>query len=204
MSVHPRLRGELPEVDPPKEGRYGSSPLTRGTRCLEVRHVKSARFIPAYAGNSSLRLKEVSLRCGSSPLTRGTPKARAQYRWFCRFIPAYAGNSVPKRNRKNLRPVHPRLRGELSWKLTPVELETGSSPLTRGTHCQFGWSDSSRRFIPAYAGNSDEEIVDGGYMSVHPRLRGELIKVMISVNKNLGSSPLTRGTQQLNQTLINR
>ena len=30
------------------------------------------------------------------------------------------------------------------------------------------------RFIPAYAGNSDEEIVDGGYMSVHPRLRGEL------------------------------
>ena len=113
MSVHPRLRGELPEVDPPKEGRYGSSPLTRGTRCLEVRHVKSARFIPAYAGNSSLRLKEVSLRCGSSPLTRGTPKARAQYRWFCRFIPAYAGNSQQT--------------------LLTSKMGHGSSPLTRGT-----------------------------------------------------------------------
>ena len=32
------------------------------------------------------------------------------------------------------------------------------------------------------------------YTSVHPRLRGELIQASTSINRQRGSSPLTRGT----------
>ena len=50
------------------------------------------------------------------------------------------------------------------------------------------------RFIPAYAGNSEENRDFDRYITVHPRLRGELRR---SVNPSWlgdGSSPLTRGT----------
>ena len=131
----------------------GSSPLTRGTRGLPIRHCLGRRFIPAYAGNSSrrhtfkrrnsvhprLRGELVGLPyadlalVGSSPLTRGTQWISALRHRTERFIPAYAGNSI-KFSRPTVVPaVHPRLRGEL-WQLNDVnEYDDGSSPLTRGT-----------------------------------------------------------------------
>ena len=51
------------------------------------------------------------------------------------------------------------------------------------------------RFIPAYAGNSEEKLDTYVGMSVHPRLRGELLGVAFSPVKIAGSSPLTRGTR---------
>ena len=91
-SVHPRLRGKLFLQ---KKTRYlagGSSPLTRETPGKLRSTDAQTRFIPAYAGNSSNRLKDVlglevhpRLRgklletealsradIGSSPLTRET------------------------------------------------------------------------------------------------------------------------------------
>ena len=71
----------------------------------------------------------------------------------------------------------------------------GSSPLTRGTLSTSSPSIISKRFIPAYAGNSvttSSVIFD---TAVHPRLRGELNPVD-TMNKSIsGSSPLTRGTR---------
>ena len=50
----------------------------------------------------------------------------------------------------------------------------GSSPLTRGTHNRKLHYHQQFRFIPAYAGNS-EDLFDRNYgLPVHPRLRGEL------------------------------
>ena len=92
LSVHPRLRGELTTLAGLGNPTSGSSPLTRGTPNLSDRNHDYSRFIPAYAGNSSLLLLrggvlEVhprlrgelsadsvsnSLCLGSSPLTRGT------------------------------------------------------------------------------------------------------------------------------------
>ena len=51
--VHPRLRGELFLWIRSSRRHHGSSPLTRGTRNHAVGRVKLARFIPAYAGNST-------------------------------------------------------------------------------------------------------------------------------------------------------
>ena len=50
--VHPRLRGELQMASNAENSMGGSSPLTRGTRCVRKSSVDSHRFIPAYAGNS--------------------------------------------------------------------------------------------------------------------------------------------------------
>ena len=91
-SVHPRLRGELPDTDTVDWVSGGSSPLTRGTQLCQRRQFKKARFIPAYAGNSGMPQRPESSKAvhprlrgeldettphlhmlvGSSPLTRGT------------------------------------------------------------------------------------------------------------------------------------
>ena len=90
--VHPRLRGELTTSLPRLFYVSGSSPLTRGTQQIWIRLATGARFIPAYAGNSTrtiLLIRHRSVhprlrgdltvsfivyqrRTGSSPLTRGT------------------------------------------------------------------------------------------------------------------------------------
>ena len=114
VAVHPRLRGELMLSLDSRSNRPGSSPLTRGTHVLENGLRKFARFIPAYAGNSSLhfraspvspvhprfrgelQIKDLNPNCftGSSPLTRGTPRQCPRLFRRRRFIPAYAGNSL--------------------------------------------------------------------------------------------------------------
>ena len=53
--VHPRARGEQTIRVGIRGGRFGSSPRTRGTEPLPVRHRAARRFIPAHAGNSSPR-----------------------------------------------------------------------------------------------------------------------------------------------------
>ena len=69
-------------------------------------------------------------------------------------------------------PVHPRLRGELAT--DTVSVTGGSSPLTRGTQAPEVVPVPYPRFIPAYAGNSEENRDFDRYITVHPRLRGEL------------------------------
>ena len=53
VSVHPRIRGERAvNTILPLMG-YGSSPHTRGTRLDVLISQRTARFIPAYAGNAT-------------------------------------------------------------------------------------------------------------------------------------------------------
>ena len=132
---------------------------------------------------------------GSSPLTRGTRIDSGQNDRFNRFIPAYAGNSCSNAPVSATIPVHPRLRGELTSRGLPFMVVIGSSPLTRGTLAFDDASYSAARSIPAYAGNSVLPAVCMRDRSVHPRLRGELVKIQALTNFTAGSSPLTRGTQ---------
>ena len=172
----------------------GSSPLTRGTRKVGPDELIRLRFIPAYAGNSlrvnafvrmntvhprlrgelSGAVVEVLIVGGSSPLTRGTPGSNVRPKDVLRFIPAYAGNSQDTHLVRDLPSVHPRLRGELTIRISMVICTSGSSPLTRGT-----LNDSPYKALTR---------------TVHPRLRGELFIVGVNVKSRVGSSPLTRGT----------
>ncbi len=52
-----------------------------------------------------------------------------------------------------------------------------------------------RRFIPASAGNTIWRMCRLGFMSVHPRERGEHVGVMVELSGFVGSSPRARGTR---------
>ena len=60
-SVHPRLRGELGPHIGSRIGFIGSSPLTRGTPPEKFYDGVRSRFIPAYAGNSSVLINKAFL-----------------------------------------------------------------------------------------------------------------------------------------------
>ena len=174
IPVHPRLRGELTSRGLPFMVVIGSSPLTRGTLAFDDASYSAARSIPAYAGNSAqgkarnlLRSVHPRLRgelavvtaqrivkSGSSPLTRGTRENSSPHEFHGRFIPAYAGNSNHKDASREIKPVHPRLRGELEDFTVTKSGCRGSSPLTRGTLLLDIMFNAIFRFIPAYAGNS--------------------------------------------------
>ena len=131
---------------------------------------------------------------GSSPLTRGTPFSHRNICVLQRFIPAYAGNSDAAGTVFYESAVHPRLRGELLCSATISCARRGSSPLTRGTPPEGGKNYLFYRFIPAYAGNSIPSDKSCFLESVHPRLRGELVRLLSASRDLNGSSPLTRGT----------
>ena len=173
----------------------GSSPRVRGTRAAGLDRQFRVRFIPACAGNSWTswttsmsstvhprvcgELVAVTdtgaSRCGSSPRVRGTPRCRRLLWESGRFIPACAGNS--------------------SLSCPPLSIVSGSSPRVRGTRPQQAQDSESERFIPACAGNS-------GFLSllileppVHPRVCGELVRLVDVNMRTFGSSPRVRGTQ---------
>ena len=127
---------------------------------------------------------------GSSPLTWGTPRQPAVDSAPWRFIPAYAGNSLPVTQHLTLDPVHPRLRGELSyWR--GIELtEPGSSPLTRGTPAFPDSSITSNRFIPAYAGNSLKQDIEHLTNSSKDFLSGKYAKNPETVLNHFKNSSL--------------
>jgi len=53
------------------------------------------------------------------------------------------------------------------------------------------------RFIPASAGNTFSSASEGGFLSVHPRERGEHIDKQRHGSTSSGSSPRARGTHTL-------
>ena len=116
----------------------------------------------------------IQVKGGSSPLARGTLCEQGDCVVKHRFIPACAGNSNSERCPNRNYTVHPRLRGELISNPTGLFINSGSSPLARGTLRRICEGFAKDRFIPACAGNSEiirrEEILG----TVHPRLRGEL------------------------------
>ena len=157
----------------------------------------SLRFIPAYAGNtadsSSInpfnpvhpRIRGEHIHqgafgrrsAGSSPHTRGTPGATLVYSAQSRFIPAYAGNTSRTPARPDTPTVHPRIRGEHFIDQKPVVFVAGSSPHTRGTQDRRLRAVSVERFIPAYAGNTSTHDLCDNLQPVHPRIRGEHVRI---------------------------
>ena len=111
-----------------------------------------------------------------------------------RFIPAYAGNTCRGFRRADTDAVHPRIRGEHNQSRGLASPITGSSPHTRGTRGATTFPSWRRRFIPAYAGNTEPLETQGGTHAVHPRIRGEHLLGAAEQRHDGGSSPHTRGT----------
>ena len=157
---------------------------------------------PRLRGELNIRTADAMAPTGSSPLTRGTPFSHRNICVLQRFIPAYAGNSDAAGTVFYESAVHPRLRGELLCSATISCARRGSSPLTRGTPPEGGKNYLFYRFIPAYAGNSIPSDKSCFLESVHPRLRGELVRLLSASRDLNGSSPLTRGTHVLRRDVV--
>ena len=90
--------------------------------------------------------------------------------------------------------VYPRWRGELDRTASVVSSGSGLSPLARGTLQQSETSWLAVRFIPAGAGNTEQQVFQMASRAVYPRWRGELPRRLAQQSRPRGLSPLARGT----------
>ena len=131
---------------------------------------------------------------GSSPRARGTVHKPNSPPALARFIPACAGNRRAGSRACGRWPVHPRVRGEQTEGGCMEYRGYGSSPRARGTGNCANDRWTFRRFIPACAGNRTCTARAPGWVSVHPRVRGEQRGYHINCLYYAGSSPRARGT----------
>ena len=126
---------------------------------------------------------------------RGTQPAGADRLQAPRFIPAYAGNTFILTPVSRIIAVHPRICGEHLTIQVCTDPGDGSSPHMRGTQVRLRDKQQSRRFIPAYAGNTLIVFVVIESTSVHPRICGEHGVFSSHCAFTAGSSPHMRGTR---------
>ena len=121
-----------------------------------------------------------------------------------RFIPAGAGNTAPLKICTKAIAVYPRWRGEHYFCNAQRYSRIGLSPLARGTQIWGAPLMKSKRFIPAGAGNTAADSRAGHHRPVYPRWRGEHPFIFVSSWRDLGLSPLARGTQLRRSTQLNK
>ena len=89
--------------------------------------------------------------------------------------------------------VHPRMRGEYSTTKQTRATMIGSSPHARGILFLRKIRRLPYRFIPACAGNTAKCRKKGKVLKVHPRMRGEYLRILRRLECSKGSSPHARG-----------
>ena len=213
LSAHPRSRGENDAYGQLHARPLGSSPLTRGKRCLSRRRSGQYRLIPAHAGKTEVfglfvgalgahprsrgeNPPAVAWRVwsdGSSPLTRGKHQYLGWYEYDERLIPAHAGKTSRGPLTGRAVTAHPRSRGENYTRARRTLPTGGSSPLTRGKRAACQDQRSVFGLIPAHAGKTTRGHGGPYRPAAHPRSRGENA-LPVKINEvSSGSSPLTRG-----------
>ena len=149
---------------------------------------------PRVRGEQTGMLRVMYSGSGSSPRARGTVHKPNSPPALARFIPACAGNRRAGSRACGRWPVHPRVRGEQTEGGCMEYRGYGSSPRARGTGNCANDRWTFRRFIPACAGNRTCTARAPGWVSVHPRVRGEQRGYHINCLYYAGSSPRARGT----------
>ena len=194
-------------------GVTGSSPHTRGARCVDDVLLERPGIIPAYAGSTGCatsarrrrrdhpRIRGEHLKTadgpdvahGSSPHTRGARVGDAATLGGHGIIPAYAGSTFAAC--VSISPVrdHPRIRGEHARRSAWSPTRPGSSPHTRGAPSTAPVTSVSQRIIPAYAGSTTRKTLTRADPADHPRIRGEHEMMLHKNGLVVGSSPHTRG-----------
>ena len=213
VGAHPRSRGENDVRGRTADGRGGSSPLTRGKHLRGRGPQPGAGLIPAHAGKTwprgrtngaagahprsrgenQVRASRDGRLSGSSPLTRGKRTGMSIVRPSVGLIPAHAGKTAVFLGRHRADGAHPRSRGENSTKVKTADIETGSSPLTRGKQRPPSNHLTAGGLIPAHAGKTPYARQKNSVRRAHPRSRGENSRQCPFGAESLGSSPLTRG-----------
>ena len=171
----------------------GSSPLTRGKRCMILLTGRPVRLIPAHAGKTESRFGR-RRRLAAHPRSRGENDSQP-----IRSV-IVGGSSPLTRGKLALHKpdcgallAHPRSRGENANSYTVSSAYFGSSPLTRGKHPHERSRAEPRGLIPAHAGKTPARPPTRASRTAHPRSRGENPRRRSRRGAVSGSSPLTRG-----------
>ena len=112
------------------------------------------------------------------------------------LIPAHAGKTCVSASMRSKRRAHPRSRGENSYHAQTLQLQGGSSPLTRGKRAAHPVWTAGHRLIPAHAGKTSGSLSRFRLAWAHPRSRGENSSCFPDSYCHEGSSPLTRGKRR--------
>ena len=191
--AHPRSRGENCSRAYSHGSGRGSSPLTRGKRCLPGHPDHWPGLIPAHAGKTGVPAWTPGARpahprsrgentprggrtrgvAGSSPLTRGKHRIPSLSHVQTGLIPAHAGKTWVGRWVALRGWAHPRSRGENVSMTARVMTNPGSSPLTRGKPRLGVRAAYGVGLIPAHAGKTNYFDHSHGLFRAHPRSRGE-------------------------------
>ena len=115
------------------------------------------------------------------------------------LIPAHAGSTYNGVTVSAATTAHPRSRGEHLSPLTIGMMEMGSSPLTRGAPSAQCAVVARCGLIPAHAGSTCAGECGVADRGAHPRSRGEHDFLTVFHRCSPGSSPLTRGAQQVHR-----
>jgi len=213
---HPRICGEHSACVVVASGDTGSSPHMRGTRVDACGVSVYGGIIPAYAGNTPVQERPMSLQrdhpriCGehiqnnfhrltgwgSSPHMRGTQASRVRSAMVDGIIPAYAGNTDVDLVCAWGNGDHPRICGEHQVMDDYGTMVMGSSPHMRGTLVARLYQHSRIGIIPAYAGNTVLAMAYERGRTDHPRICGEHAERDRLVEFQPGSSPHMRGTRR--------
>ena len=171
----------------------GSSPLTRGKRGWRRKGLDVRRLIPAHAGKTFARVREIR-QAGAHPRSRGENRRAARlHDRLGGLIPAHAGKTGPSTSPSGSVRAHPRSRGENVDSLRRANSRTGSSPLTRGKPVEEVSHIDGGGLIPAHAGKTGRWQRGHLQVGAHPRSRGENLRWLRGLAASAGSSPLTRG-----------
>ncbi len=156
---------------------------------------RNAAVYPRWRGEHDKSLTKNNSTPGLSPLARGTHHYFGKSVIKNRFIPAGAGNTYRSNGRNTEFSVYPRWRGEHFTTIGGHATAHGLSPLARGTQIWGAPLMKSKRFIPAGAGNTRQLVKLRQLLPVYPRWRGEHPFIFVSSWRDLGLSPLARGTR---------
>ena len=151
------------------------------------------RAHPRSRGENAACEGGVSAGSGSSPLTRGKRFCELRVSFDAGLIPAHAGKTTAGAGKLTTEKAHPRSRGENGHTKGTLKCTSGSSPLTRGKPGTSPTYQRPPRLIPAHAGKTVTPSRAPRQGRAHPRSRGENCHQAKRLDREAGSSPLTRG-----------
>ena len=213
MPDHPRACGANEHLVAYRLTRHGSSPRMRGK--LERIRGRPARrrIIPAHAGqteaspHSPPKAADHPRACGanhdartrrtrwagSSPRMRGKPGRQRTQPHQRRIIPAHAGQTDGLTSDGSVVTDHPRACGANTVSVRDWNAPVGSSPRMRGKPASPPPTSSTRRIIPAHAGQTGRRSRAPPVTPDHPRACGANATSLVPKAMMAGSSPRMRG-----------
>ena len=212
VGLSPRLRGN-PKTGPLSRPAPRSIPALAGEPAKGNRRRASGRVYPRACGGTGTMGGQYSDNGGLSPRLRGNRVNRMLETDNVGSIPALAGEPPPVRTRGTRIGVYPRACGGTTLSIVSRHSNGGLSPRLRGNHHFVHGGDSSRRSIPALAGEPLPTLPHAPGVEVYPRacggtparalapltvpglsprLRGNLVEVLV-VSHYRGSIPALAG-----------